>query len=321
LLGVVEVDAVALADVVERRVAVDSLVGGGDAVMADADGEMQAVSVVVDVAQQRVAGVLGVIEVQARVEGHQVVQRPGVVQVVVVLVPDVLQFGRVQVAGQAFDAAPGHAGPVKVLAFIAFGECAVGGADALVAALVVRFGEAGLAALDHPAVEAVVGQADTTKRLRQHAAFTAGDHRVGEKQVTGLQLGIERTHFQSTAGRGERTRRFAVAIADRQDAGVVRAATAVEFQTEHGVGIEAEADRAFGVARLEFAEETLAPLDVVVRVLQAVAIHVVVAGVEVEAGAFDEAFFLGFGGVGSGGNRCGNCNEQRGETGWVTHLR
>ena len=187
--------------------------------------------------------------------------------------------------------------------------------------LVVRLGETGLAAFDQPAVEAVVAQADTTKRLRQHARVTAGNHRVGEEQITSLQLGIERTHFQRTARRRERARRFAVAIADRQDAGAVRAATAVEFQPEHGVGIDAETDRAFGVTRLEYPEKTLAPLNVVVRLLQAVAIHVVVAGVEVEARAFDETFCRRLVGVNGGGNRCGNCNEQRSETDWVTHVR
>ncbi len=167
----------------------------------------------------------------------------------------------------------------------------------------------------------MVTQADATKGLRQHPRVAAGDDRVGEEQITGLQLGIEGAHLQSPACGGERARRFAVAIADRQDARTVGPASAIEFQAEHGMGIDAEADRAFGVARLEYAEKTLTPLDIVVRLLQAVAIHVVVAGVEVEARACDEALLGRLIGVDSGGNRCGNCNEQRGEAGRVKHVR
>lgn len=38
------------------------------------------------------------------------------------------------------------------------------------------------------------------------------------------------------------------------------AATAIELEAEHGVGVETEADRALGEARFELADETLAPL-------------------------------------------------------------
>lgn len=44
-------------DVVERRVAIDPLVGGSDAVEPGVDGEVYAVGVVVDLAQQGTAGV------------------------------------------------------------------------------------------------------------------------------------------------------------------------------------------------------------------------------------------------------------------------
>ena len=175
-------------------------------------------------------------------------------------------------------------------AFVTVGQAAVGRADSGVSALVVRLGETRLTTFNHPAVKTVVGQADAAKGLRQHAGFAAGDHRVGEEQVTGLQFGIEGTHFQGAARRRERTWRFAVAIADRQDARIISAATTVELEPEHGVGINTETDGALGVTRFEEAEETLAPFNVVVRLLQAVAVHVVVTGVEVEARAFNKTF-------------------------------
>ncbi len=211
----------------------------------------QAVRVVVDVTQQRIAGVLRVIGVQTRVEADQIIQRVGVVQIVVILVPDVLELGSIKTAGQPRQTAPGDTGPVQVPAFVTVGQAAVGRADSGVSALVVRLGETCLATFNHPAVETVVGQADAAKGLGQHAGFAAGDHRVGEKQVTGLQFGIEGTHFQRNARRRERARRFTVAIADRQDARIISAATAVELEPEHGVGINAETDGALGVARFE----------------------------------------------------------------------
>ncbi|MNN60269.1 hypothetical protein D3C81_1754390 [compost metagenome] len=84
------------------------------------------------------------------------------------------------------------------------------------------------------------------------------------------------------------------------------------------MGIDAEPDRAFGEARLEDAEKTLAPFNVVVCLLQAVAVHVVVACVECEAGVFGET--LGsIGSVSICGHHCSDCNEQRRGTEWETH--
>ena len=70
--------------------------------------------------------------------------------------------------------------------------------------------------------------------------------------------------------------------------------------------------RAFGEARFEDAQQTLTPFNVVVCLLLAIAVHVVVACVECEAGVFGET--LGsrvIGGVSIGGHRCSDCNEQR----------
>ncbi|MNP22029.1 hypothetical protein D3C76_1146760 [compost metagenome] len=116
--------------------------------MAHRDGEVQAVGIVIDVAEQGVARILGVIVVQARVDADQVIVHVGVIQVVVVLVPDVLQFCGVEAAGQAGHRAPGGPRPGQVLAVTIIRQCAVRGADALVATLVVGLGEAGLAPFD-----------------------------------------------------------------------------------------------------------------------------------------------------------------------------
>ncbi|MNF99545.1 hypothetical protein D3C84_824470 [compost metagenome] len=83
------------------------------------------------------------------------------------------------------------------------------------------------------------------------------------------------------------------------------------------MGIQTETDGAFGKTRFEDPQETLAPFNVVVRLLQAVAVHVVVAGVEVEARTFDKTFLVG--GLGVDWHRYGDCNEQRIESLRETH--
>ena len=75
-------------------------------------------------------------------------------------------------------------------------EVAIGGGQAMHAALVIGFVEADLTAFQHPTLKAVVGQADAAKGLRQHAGFAAGNYRVGQKQVAGFKFGIESTDFQ-----------------------------------------------------------------------------------------------------------------------------
>ncbi|MCY1442576.1 hypothetical protein D9M71_589510 [compost metagenome] len=52
--------------------------------------------------------------------------------------------------------------------------------------------------------------------------------------------------------------------------------------------VEAEPDAAFSEARFEDAQETLAPFNIVIGKLLAIAVHVVVARVEGEAGVFGE---------------------------------
>ncbi|MNP19082.1 hypothetical protein D3C76_1115920 [compost metagenome] len=192
------------------------------------------------------------VEVHARVEADQVVDLVGVVEIEVVLVPDVLELGGIQARGQVRYAAPGHAGPVQVTALAIIRQGAVEGVDAAVAALVVGLGEAGLAGFEHQACEAVVGQADAAEGLRQHARLTTGDHRVGQKQVASLEFGVEGLEFERGTGSRERIRglaRLAIALGvDRQDTGTGGARAAIEFQPQHGMGVQAEANRALGVA-------------------------------------------------------------------------
>ena len=315
---VVQVHAVAQVDVVEWRVAIDPLVGGGDAVEACVDGEVHAVGVVVDLAQQGLAGVLGVLEVHARVQADQVVDHVGVVEVSVVLVPDVLQLGGVQVGGDVLGTAPRRAGPVKVLALVVLVQRPIVGVDAAVAALVVRVGEAHLAAFEQQAVDAGVGQAHTTEGLRQHAGFAASDHRVGEEQVTGFQFGVERLELDRSTGSGERMRGSAqlTVVLDvvGQDAGAGMAATAVQLEAQHGMCIQAKADHARGVARLEARNRALAPLAGVPHAsVVVVAVEVGITEMQVEGRAFDEAISLVFICLGGERDRCSQRNEQRGK--------
>lgn len=155
-------------------------------------------------------------------------------------------------------------------------------------------------------------------RLTPHACFAAGDDRVAEEQVTGLELGVERLELERGTGSGEgvwRSAQLAIGLGVfRQDAGAGMAATAIELEPEHGVRIHAEADRARGVAGLEAGDKTLAPFTVVTHAaIEVVAVEIGVAQMQVERGACNKTF-SGFVGVGNGWHRCGECNEQRGET-------
>ena len=270
---------------------------------------MQAVGVVVDPAEQRVAAVDGLVVVRAGVQRPVVVDLVGVVDVGVVLLPDVLQFGGVQAAGEALDAAPGAAQPAEMMAVAVARQFAVVRAEATVATLVVVLGETDLASREGQVLETVVGQAHTAEGLRQHARLAAGDHRVAEELVAQLQLGVEGADLQRRPATGELIGRLAGFVAflarrgDRQDAGAAGTAAAVELQPEHAVGVDAEADHAGRVAGLKGGDEALRPfLAVVPGSVPAVMVEVVVAGQQLEAGAFDEAFF-GFPLIGPGGGR------------------
>ena len=171
-------------------------------------------------------------------------------------------------------------------------QVTVGGGQAAHAALVVRFFKTDLAAFEHPAFEAGVGQADTAKGLRQHAGFTAGYYRIGEEHITGFELGIKGADFQCGTGRRKGGRRFAAAITDWQDAAAIGATTAIELEPEQGVGIQAETYRTLGEARFELADKTLAPFLAVISMGAAdIVVHIVIAGVDLKAGTFDKTVF------------------------------
>ena len=253
--------------------------------------KVQAESVVVDGTQQRVTRVLRVVVVEARVQGDAVAQRMGVVQVVVVLVPDVLQLRGIQVAGNSRDAAERYASPSQVLGGLVI-QIAVGGGQAAHAALVVGLVVSDLTAFQHPARKAVVGQADALERLRQHAGFPACDHRVGDEQVTGFQFGIKRTNFQRCTARRKVGGRITVAATNRQDTAAAGTATAIELETEHGVRIQTKTDHARGITRSELGDKTLAPLLAVMGVRAVdVVVHVVVTQMQVEGRAVDKPLF------------------------------
>lgn len=174
--------------------------------------------------------------------------------------------------------------------------------------------EADLAAFEHQPVDAAVGHGDAAEGLRQHAAFATGDHRVGEEQVTGLELGVEALELDRAASGGEGVARF-VFRRTWQDRGAGVAATAVQLQTDHGMGVEAKTDHARRVAGLEAGDGTLAPLTLVLDLgILLVAVEVGISEMQVQRGTFDEAISLGFIGLCGHGHRCGQCNEQRGET-------
>ncbi|MCY1301841.1 hypothetical protein D9M70_514750 [compost metagenome] len=95
-----------------------------------------------------------------------------------------------------------------------------------------------------------------------------------------------------------------------EEGGVVTAAAAVQLHAQQAVGVEAEADGALGEARLEGADEALAPDFRVRGTILEITVEVGIAQQQGGVGVFDQT--LGFGLLaGDGGKADGGGNRQR----------
>ncbi|MCY1354981.1 hypothetical protein D9M69_413820 [compost metagenome] len=252
----------------------------------------------VDVAGQGLALVRGAVDVEVQVQGLGIAERNVPVQVAVVLTPDVFQFTTVQAGADVVVEGVGAAYIVGAIA----SDTSVSGSDFAVAvggnAAVTDGGE--VAGVNVQAFDLAAGQLEAFSGAREQASGTGGEYRSSREQVAVLQLGVGHLHLDGAASVGVIVRGFAV-VADRQQAGTIGAATAVQLQAQHAVGVNAEANGTLGITGLEVQGHTMSPL-----VAVALAIGRVVAEVTVErevlvqksqVGIFYEAFglFLGAG--------------------------
>ncbi len=90
-------------DVVERSVAVNLLVRQGNGVgLQERVGGCERVGGVADIASQALAGIGGAIQVEVEVQGLVRSQAQSVVNVGIVLIPDVLELGAIERSGQVW---------------------------------------------------------------------------------------------------------------------------------------------------------------------------------------------------------------------------
>ncbi|MDT4874622.1 hypothetical protein FQZ97_1099330 [compost metagenome] len=106
---------------------------------------------------------------------------------------------------------------------------------------------------------------------------------VAQFGVGGLDLGGQAQAAELVRG--------AAVVLYRQQVGAGAPATGVELDPEHAQGIEAEADRTFGVAGLDVEEETLAPFFALVLAIAfaEITIQVDIAHDQVGAAVFDKS--------------------------------
>ncbi|MNQ67929.1 hypothetical protein D3C85_824690 [compost metagenome] len=154
--------------------------------------------------------------------------------------------------------------------------------------------------VDVQAFDLAAQQLEAFSGAREHASGTGGEYRRGREQVAVLQLGVGDLRFDSAASVGVIVLGAAVG-AGRQQAGTVGAVTAVEFQTQHGVGVNAEANGALGKAGLVHGADAMGPFFTVVLagigVVTEVAVEEEVLVQQCQVAVFYEALglFLGAG--------------------------
>jgi len=150
--------------------------------------------------------------------------------------------------------------------------------------------------------------------VRQQAAVVAHQHRNHRLQGTHVQRGGGQLGLRRQACRAVVIRRFTGSRA-WQEAGAATAGAGVELDAEQADGIQAEADRPFGVAGFHFQDEALGPLlglGLAVPRTE-VAVHVEVAQFDSGLAVFDEG---GRSRVGHAQNGCSQAGKQEGPACW-----
>ncbi|MNE12628.1 hypothetical protein D3C80_1054330 [compost metagenome] len=140
------------------------------------------------------------------------------------------------------------------------------------------------------AVQFAGGEQAALEHLRQQAAVAGLDHRQFGDVRAVAQFGVGGLDLGGQAQAAELVRGAAVVLY-RQQVGAGAPATGVELDPEHAQGIEAEADRTFGVAGLDVEEETLAPFFALVLAIAfaEITIQVDIGHDQVGAAVFDKS--------------------------------
>ena len=169
-----------------------------------------------------------------------------------------------------------------------------------------------LAAVQGQAVDLVGSQLRALEGLRQRTTIVRTQDRQHGEPFADLQLGVGQLGLGGDGDTTEFVGRAAV-VMHRQHVAVVSVAVAVEFHREHAQHVEAEADRAFGIAGARIEDEALGPgfcLGLVAArpgVVDEVAVEVVVAQAQGDLGVIDETGCVACAGQGgeTGGEQCG----------------
>src|SRR5471032_2518063 len=276
---------VADTDVVERRVTVNFLESQGQGVcrqerVGNGTGERG----VVDAACFCSAGISGAIQVGVKCQRLAISQWQCVVQVSVVLVPDVLQLGAIQGSTQAV--VDGIFAADEICGFSL--HASVGCPDrAVVAGVVLAGTRVVVTAFQVQAFDLAAHQADTASSLRQQTGTTDCEHWVLRLHVAEFQLGFREAELNSTTGFAEGVLVFAVTVNDQVARTSIFVRT-VKLQAEVAECVDADTDGTLGVAGAVVAPETLGPVLQVVLACFFIAVEIVVANLHVQTATFNE---------------------------------
>ncbi|MNZ34103.1 hypothetical protein D3C78_514730 [compost metagenome] len=325
---------VAHAQIVERSVAVNILVCQGEGVSAKSIGGGQGEGIVVDIAGVGVAFILGFVVVEVEGQGLVVTDWQGVVQVAVVLFPDVLELRAIQGCAEVV----GEGVPTADEVGLRSGHASVGGEQfTIVGGVIVTGARVEVTGFEVQAFDLAAHQADTAGGLRQQASAAYSEYRSLRLHVAEFQLGLGDADLACAAGLAEAVGGFAV-VMYWQVAGAGTAFASVKFQAQVAESVDAEAYDALGVAGAVVGMEALSPV-LTIAVLESarlgricnvaaaialVTVEVIVANQEVEAAVFDKAFSFGlianegFGHCHLAG--CGGCGNRQGDGAPLHHF-
>ncbi|MNZ85162.1 hypothetical protein D3C78_1039420 [compost metagenome] len=264
---------------------------------AERHANLAAVDVIVELVEQLLALVDGLVVIHATEQGQVVAQRIADAQARIVLVPGILQAAgveaqadiRVEFVISTEVADPGRVDPPGIE-----------GGELFAHAGFVRLAHGMQApALQGQAVEAAVLQGHALEAFRQQSGVAVIDHRRRREHIADTNHRIEETCLQSTAELAVLVPRL-TAIVHREYIHAaprpIPAIAGIELQSEHGEEIHPKADAALGESRLEASHDPLRPglgvaVSGAVRLAMAeVAVHIEVSIENLETRALDESF-------------------------------
>ncbi len=298
---------IATGDVGETGIAAHVLVTAGEGMSAMLVGEQRAEGVVVDVA----AAIVGGAHIaQVGLEALRLADRQHMDQAEVVLVVDAVQPTVVVAGGQLWRPVVAPAGEEELVArrIAAKGDVAQPAVEHRHLFVVGRVAVAGAiqhAEIQREAFDVLALQPGAAIDVRQQAAVVTHQHRDHRLQRAHVQRGGGQLGLGGQARRAVVVRRFTGGRAWQQ-AGATATGAGVELDAEQPDGIQAKADRPFGVAGFHFQDEALGPLlglGLAVPRTE-VAVHVEVAQFDSGLAVFDES-----GAGGAGGDHYGAAAE------------